>query len=124
MSAMETVGGTEISTFGLKLSKFDGHLSRPAYKDILEINTLAADLRILEEQNVDVELIGQFATKTALNTGVSGLQTLIKTAIKLEWYFGNYGFTETCVAKKGMSVNIYRGNIALCKFTLTITSAT
>lgn len=124
MSVLETIDGVEISTYGLQLAAFKGHLDLPAYKDILEFNSYITELRVQDEKDVEVVLIGQYASASALDTGIVALQTEIRSAIKLAWYFGNHAFTEWCVVKRGMKVEINRGFIAVVKFTLSITTET
>jgi hypothetical protein len=122
MSAQEKISGVEISTYGLRLTKFENHVQLPPYKNILEENDMSEEMRILDEANVEVELTGKYASKSALTTGIGNFQAKIKSQLVQLWYFGNLNFNQYCVVKKGMAVVIHRGNIAVVRFTLTVTS--
>lgn len=123
MAATEKIGGTELGTYGLRLSHLDGNLDLPAFKQILEEHDYESNLLILDEKNIQISLIGFFGSKTALGTAITAFQTKVKSAVKQVWEFTNHGFSETCVVKSGMKVTPYPGFAVEIILTLTITAA-
>ncbi len=122
MAVTEKIGTTELSDYGLRLSRLDGNLDLPAFKDILDVHNLESNLRILDEKNVQIRLIGFYASKSAMGTAILAFNHKIRSALKQVWTFTNHGFEETCVVKTGYQVTTY-GTAAEIVLTLTITEA-
>ncbi|WP_372932448.1 hypothetical protein [Mariniphaga sediminis] len=121
MAVTEKIGDTELSTYGLKLARLDGNLDLPAFKDIMEVHNLESNLRVLDEKNVQIKLIGFYASKAAMGTAILNFNYKIRSALKQVWTFTNHGFAETCVVKNGLQVTPYGANVEII-LTLTITS--
>lgn len=121
MAATEKIGTTELSTYGLRLSRLDGNLDLPAFKQILEAHNLESNLRILDEKNIQIRLIGFYATKAEMGTALLNFNHKIRSALKQVWTFTNHGFEETCVVKSGYQVTTY-GTAAEIVLTLTKTA--
>lgn len=119
MAATEKIGTTELSTFGLRLARLDGNLDLPAFKEIIQEHDYQSNILILDEKEVQIRLIGFYASKTALGTAIANFQTAIKSELKQIWTFTNHGFAETCVLKNGISCSIYRTGVEII-ITLTI----
>ena len=122
MAATEKIGTTELSTYGLKLARLDGNLDLPAFKDILEVHELESNLRILDEKNVQIKLIGFYNSKPTMGFNIAAFQAKIQSAVKQVWTFTNHGFEETCVVKDGYQVTTYK-TAAEIVLILTITEA-
>lgn len=123
MAATEKIGGTELSTYGLRLARLDGNIDLPPFKEILQEHDYESNLQVLDEQNISVKLIGVYASKAATGTAIAAFQTKVKSALKQVWEFTNHGFSETCVVKSGMKVTPYPGFVVEITLTLTITAA-
>jgi hypothetical protein len=120
MAATDSIGGTLLSTYGLRMARIEGHLDLPKYKDILEINDLHEDLRKTEELKVRVKLYGFYASKAALATGVENFKTKIRGAVKQTWVFTAHGFSETCFVKDPVKVQITGTSVEI-NLTLNVT---
>nr|WP_319268302.1 hypothetical protein [uncultured Draconibacterium sp.] len=125
MAVAEKIGGTELSTYGLRLSKpaLSGHLDLPKFKNIIKHHDWEANLRVLDEQNVKIKLIGFYADKAAMGTALSNFYTKVQSSVKQLWEFSNYGFSETCVVKDEINTTPYQSVAVEVELTLTITSA-
>ena len=122
MAATEKIGTTELSTYGLRLARLDGNLDLPAFKDILEVHELESNLRILDEKNIQIRLIGFYSTKSEMGTALLNFNYKIRSALKQVWTFTNHSFEETCVVKDGYQVTTYK-TAAEIVLILTITEA-
>lgn len=120
MAATEKIGITELSAYGLRLARLDGNLNLPAFKQIIEANELESNLRVLDEKNIQIRLIGFYATKAAMGTAVLNFNYKIRSALKQIWTFTNHSFQETCVVKSGYQATTY-GTAVEINLTLTIT---
>ena len=103
MSATEKIGTTELSTSGLRLARLDGNVNLPPFKNILPVHDFESNLLVLDENTVEIKLIGFYASKAALGAAINNFHTKIKSALKHIWTFTNHDFAETCVVKDGMS---------------------
>ena len=123
MSATEKIGTTELSTYGLQLARLGGNMDLPAFKKIVNpTDPDCATLKILEENTIQIKLIGFYSSKTDLGTKIAAFKTKIQSATKQIWTFTNHAFTETCVVKDGLQINTY-GIAAEIDIKLTITKA-
>lgn len=122
MAATEKIGTTELSTYGLQLARLDGNMNLPAFKKIVNPTDDCVALKILDEQTVQIKLIGFYSSKTDLGTKIAAFKTKIQSATKQIWTFTNHYFTETCVVKDGFQINTY-GTAAEIDLKLTITEA-
>jgi hypothetical protein len=122
MSATEKIGVTELSTYGLQLARLDGNIDLPPFKKIITPADDSASLKILDEQTVQIKLIGFYASKAILGTQIAAFQTKIKGTLKQIWTFTNHDFAETCVVKDGFQINTF-GTAAEIDIKLTITEA-
>ena len=120
MSATDSIGGTLLSTYGLRLILFQGHHDLPGYKSIIEPNDLTAEMRKLKEKTVKVRLIGKYTTNINRTTYVELFKTKVKSSVQLEWIFTDHSFQETCVLVNGITVNLGRENIVVLDFDLLI----
>jgi hypothetical protein len=120
MPATYTIGGTALSTYGLRLALFDGHHDQPGYKSIIEPNDLSAEMRKLKSRTVKVRLIGKYASNVTRTSQIELFKTKVKSAVSLEWIFSPHDFQEDCVMANGMTVNMGRDCIAVLSFELTI----
>jgi hypothetical protein len=120
MPTTYSIGGTTLSTYGLRLALFEGHHNQPGYKDIITPNDLSAEMRKLKERVVRVRLIGKYATNIERTVKVELFKTKVKSAVSLEWIFSPHDFQEDCVMANGMTVNMGRDCIAVLSFELTI----
>lgn len=116
----EIVGGVELSVYGLRLAKLDGNLSLPPYKNILDESDLESNLRVLDEKNIEIRLIGFYASKSALGTAINNFKNKIRSAVKLVWVFTNHDINASCVVKNGMKIIPYQTSVEIY-LTLTIT---
>jgi hypothetical protein len=116
----ETIGGTQISTYGLRLSRIEGHLDLPAYKQILEEHDFSSEMCIKQEKIVTVRLIGAYASTSAMATAIGNFKTKIESAVQLNWKFDNHGFDENCVVQDGVQVTITGNRLATVTVKLTI----
>ena len=123
MAASEKIGGIELSTYGLRLSRPEGHLDLPKFKNIIKHHDWEENLRVLDEKNVRVKLIGFYADKTAMGTALNAFYLKVKSSIKQLWEFTNHGFSETCVVKNGFKTTPYGSEAVEIELTLTVTSA-
>jgi hypothetical protein len=122
MAATDSIGGTLLSTYGMRLARLDGHLDLPKYKNILEINNLHSDLRKTEERKVKVKLYGFYSSKDAMATAVENLKTKIRGAVKQTWVFTDHGFSETCFVGEAVRVEVYNRKNVEINLTLNVTS--
>lgn len=120
MPATYSIGGTAISTYGLRLALFEGHHDHPGYKSIIEPNDLSVEMRKLKSRTVKVRLIGKYDTNILRTTQIELFKTKVKSAVSLEWIFSPHDFQETCVMANGMTVNLGRDHMAVLSFELTI----
>lgn len=123
MAATDSIGGTLLSTYGLRLAHMDGHLDLPAYKNIVEINDMDSSLRKTEEKKIRVKLIGNYASAAAMGFNVDEFKTKIKSAPKLVWVFTAHGFSETCFVKDPVKVQVYAMQNVEISLTLNVTEA-
>lgn len=121
MAATEKIGGVELSTYGLRLSRPEGHLDLPKFKDIISFHDFESNLLVLDEQNVKVKLIGIYENKASMGTAINNFYVKVKSSIKQVWEFTNHGFSETCVVKNGIKITQHGGIGAEIDLTLTIT---
>jgi hypothetical protein len=117
MAAWEKVDGTELSVYGLRLSKIAGNLDLPPYKKILEEHDHSAKMRVLDEQKIRITLLGKYSTLSEMGTKLEQFKTKLKVAPKLEWYFPKHGVIDNFSVKDGVSVTAY-GRIAWVTITL------
>jgi len=117
-----SVGGTSLSTFGLKLLKVEGDLDMPKFKQILENHEFTEDLLKLDEKTVRVRLFGKYASQQEIGLNVANFMNHVKSEVRHRWKFPTYSFDELCVVKDGISSTIH-GRIAVeLLFTLTVTA--
>jgi len=122
MAATEKIGAVELSSFGLRLGRLDGNVDMPAFKAILEEHDFESNLLVLDEKNIQIRLIGFYASRTAMGTAIENFKTQIKSAVKQVWTFTNHGFQETCVLNEGFKCNPYSSAVEIL-IKLTITEA-
>jgi len=116
-----TIGGTALSTYGLRLATLGGNMDLPAYKSILEISDLHADLRKTQENKVRIKLYGFYATKAAMITAIGNFKTKIQSAVTQTWVFSDYDFSETCFVKDEIRIQIHKEKNVEINLTLNIT---
>jgi len=114
----EKIGDTELSTFGLKLSRLDGNVDLPAFKQIIDEHDFESNLLVTEEKQVAIKLIGIYAGKTHLGAAIASFQNKIKSELKQVWKFENHSFEETCIVKNGANTMVYGTGVEI---TLTLT---
>jgi hypothetical protein len=119
----ETIDGTQLSTYGLRLSHISGHLDLPPYKKILEEHDFEAEMCITQEKRVTVRFIGKYLSKNLMAIQLSAFKTKIASGVKLNWKFDNHYFDENCVVKDGFQVNIINDYVATVTVILTIAGA-
>jgi hypothetical protein len=117
---MNTVNGIELSTYGLRLARLDGHLDYPKYKQILDEHDHSAQMKVAEDKKVRVKLIGTYATLAAMGTAMSTFHTAVKGAARLQWIFTGHDFDEYCVVADGISASVHGQRGIELNFTLTI----
>jgi len=122
MAATDSIGGTLLSTYGLRLARLDGQLDLPKYKKIIEFSDLHADLRKTEERKVKVRLYGFYASSSAMNTAVSNFKNKIKGSVKQTWIFTDHGFSETCFVSEAVKVDIDNRKNVEINLTLNVTT--
>lgn len=121
MAATDSIGGALLSGFGLRLARLEGHLDLPKYKNIIEVNDLHTDLKKVEEKKVTVKLFGIYSSAAAMATAVENFKTKIKSEVKQTWVFTAHGFSEICMVKDPVRVQIYgRMNVEI-NLTLNVT---
>ena len=118
---MNTVDGIDITTYGLRLARIEGHLDLPRYKNLIPINDLTAIMRITDERRIKVKLIGEFASTAAMVTAIENFKTKIAGAVKYTWAFSGHGFSETCFIKDPARIQVYRRPAVEIEFTLNVT---
>lgn len=118
---MNTVDGVDITTYGLRLARIEGHLDLPRYKSILTINDLDSVLRITDERRIRVKLIGEYASTAAMVTAIENFKTKIAGAVKYTWAFSAHGFSQTCFIKDAVRVTTYRRPAVEIEFILNVT---
>jgi hypothetical protein len=118
--ATASIGGIDITTYGLRLGRLDGNIDMPSFKRIIDIHDFEENLRVLDEQDVEIRLIGIYGSRSELGTKINQFYSQIQTAIKQQWIFSNHGFTATCVVKDQVNCQIY-DDVAELTMKLTIT---
>jgi len=101
-----TIDGVDISTFGLILSRFDGHLDQPARKKILSVPGFEAKDIVFESKEHSFTLVGIYASKVALFSGVEALKTLIKSALVHNFVVAAHGVTFSGVVAEGIKPKV------------------
>lgn len=122
MAATDSLGGTLLSVYGLRLSRLDGYLDLPRYKSIVAINDLHSEVKKTEERKIKVKLIGFYSSTAAMVSAIEDFKAKIKGAVKQTWIFSDHGFSETCFVKDVVKVEIYgRKNVEI-NLTLNVTT--
>lgn len=122
MSALEKIGNTELSTYGLRLARIDGHLDMPPYKNILTEHDMSVKMRVSQERTVRVRLIGVYSSPATLGSNIELFKTKVRSAPKQTWYFGNHDFSQPCVVADVMSVSVYARRAVEINLTLIVTA--
>jgi len=117
----ETVAGTQLSTYGLRLSRLDGHIDLPPNKQILDEHDYSAKMCTKQEKVVTARLVGVYASPAEMATAITNLKTKIASGVTLNWKFDNHGFNESCIAKDGLQTTITGKSAATVIIKLTIT---
>ena len=109
-----TMGGTDISTYGLKLIKASGFSDLPRRKKILkEPGFEAKDIKY-QEKKVTVELLGKYVDQSTLASNIDSLKTRLEDGL-MQFDFPEIGETVFGRCIDGVNVKVYK-NLAVCKF--------
>jgi hypothetical protein len=116
-----TIGGVALSAFGLRLSRVDGELDMPKFKQVLEEHDYPSNLIVLDEKTVSVCLFGKYGSRSELGSSVAGFMAKVRSEVKQRWTFSSHGFDRVCVVKNAIRTVIYGGIAVEIYVTLTIT---
>lgn len=124
MPFAEKISNISLSTYGLRLNYFSG-LNLPPYKDLMPENPLnLAELKILQEQQIDIKLVGKYLSKSDLATNIVLFTDQVRSAVKQIWLFEEHSFEGNCVVKNGIDVSVFGNSehhIAVVSLTLSVT---
>ncbi len=114
-----TIDGTDISTYGLKLLKLEDYYNQPARKRILSIPAFGANDLKYESRQAVVKLLGKYDSDNDLATAVSGLETLLKGAVKHTVIIPGHNLSFTGVVTGGFKAAVKRKTVLIeLKFTI------
>lgn len=103
-----TIDGTNISTLGLHLSYFDGHLNLPARKNILTEPGFAEKDLVFDALEPVIDLIGYYTTKTAMATAIMTFTSLIMGQTIHAFNMGGHSVSFNGVLADGVKVETIR----------------
>lgn len=115
-----TIDGTNISTFGLKLSYFDGHLNQPARKKILSEQAYTSNDLNYEAKEYKVSLIGRYLDNTELFSSIQALKDLIASDVIHAFNISEHSVTFSGVVRDGIKIEPIRTAVRV-NFTITKT---
>jgi hypothetical protein len=118
-----TIGGTNITTWGLKLMRVDDHLFLPARKKILERPDHSAGSIRFEEFDVRFELKGKYGNEQLAAVAMGGLMGKLNSAVTQTFADPSRGLSFTGLCKNGAEVLTY-GKMIIVKLKVTVTECT
>jgi hypothetical protein len=100
-----TIDGVNIlTTYNLKLSTVNGHISMPSRKKLFNYPTYReADIRF-EEKTFEVVLFGFYSSSTQLKSMVQGLQNILDAKVVHDVVIPRHLISKKCVFKNGLSI--------------------
>lgn len=107
------IDGTDISTFGLIVQSVKGYNDLPALKKILVERSFTANDIKFNEKEVAIKLFGQYASSTALETGVKGLRTLLESDVVHDFLFTSRSINFDGVARNGFKAKVFRNDVSI-----------
>lgn len=108
-----TIGGTDISTYGLRLLNVLDYYNLPARKKILAIPEFETNDIKYETKKITVILFGKYADQTTMATSINNFKTLLKSDVKHNIVISEHGLNFTGVFAKGMSTKVRKNTIEL-----------
>lgn len=114
-----TIDTINISTYGLMLSYLDGHLNQPARKKILSEQGFATKDLKYESREPVITLIGKYANKTDLFSGIQALKNKIASSVSHDFVISEHGLTFSGAVTDGIKISI-SGLMAKVIFKVTI----
>lgn len=116
-----TIGGVDISIFGLVLSYVSGHLDQPARKDTLEVAGFEAKDIVFEAKEITITLIGSYSSSASLSSGIESFKTLIRSNTIHEYILIGHNLTFSGSVMEGIKIDALRNSVKVT-FKITTTS--
>jgi hypothetical protein len=114
-----TIGGVNISTYGLQLLSVTDWQNQPARKKVLQEPVFAANDLSYEAGYLNVELFGHFTTEATMAIYLENLKDKIQSAFSHAIVIAEYGISVTGVFAEGVNFEQVRNNVKV-KMKITI----
>lgn len=108
------------SVLKLKLLKAEGHLNLPRRKSILREPGMSAGDIVFEEDTIQVQLYGKFATTAIVGATAEALKTILQTAQVHTFTIPEHDIAVSGVVKEGFRTEVRRKVIRI-SFTIHVT---
>jgi hypothetical protein len=108
-----TIGGTDISTYGLRLLNVFNYYDLPARKKILAIPEFGTNDIKYESKKITIILFGKYADQATMATSINNFKTLLKGEVKHTIVITEHGLNFTGVFVKGISTMVRKNTIEL-----------
>lgn len=116
----DTVNSESLDDYFLRVARLEGHIDLPPFKKILKEHENQSNLRVKDEQELTVTLIGKYDTIGDAGNYIAYFYSAFQLDTVSNWNFEGHGVTVSGIVKDGVKTQFFGISPCVAQLTFTI----